>query len=284
MALMLIPTLLDDVVRRALAEDLSGGDLTTQSVVDPELRAVGRAIAGTPLVVCGAEVFAKVFYAVDPGLRVEQILPDGETAERGDELWRVEGAACSILMGERTALNFVQRLSGIATLTRRYVDALPERARTRIADTRKTTPGLRFLERHAVRVGGGQNHRDALGCAVLIKDNHIAAAGSIESAIARARAGTPHTSRIEIEVETLEALEQALRAGADIVMLDNFEPDRIREAVQRVGGQALVEVSGNVGLDRVGPIASCGADVISVGALTHSAAAADIGLDLTLLT
>lgn len=271
---------LDRIVELALAEDLESGDLTSAATIDPSERAVARAVARAPLVVSGGEVFARVFYRVDPGLRVERKLDDGERAAPGDVLWVVEGSSRSILAGERTALNFVQRLCGVATLTRRFVDAVPEGCRLRIADTRKTTPGLRLLEREAVRAGGGFNHRDDLGSAVLIKDNHIEAGGGIAKTVARARAHAPHTTRIEVEVESLAALNEALEAGADVVMLDNFAPEEIAEAVRRAQGKALVEISGGITLERIPEIARAGVDVASVGALTHSAPAADIGLDL----
>ena len=272
--------LIDHLVDLALTEDLAGGDLTTEATVGVNDRAIARAVAHSPLVVCGGDVFARVFYRVDPGLRVERKLADGERAKPGDVLWIAEGATRSLLMAERTALNFAQRMSGTATLTRRYVDALPENALTRIIDTRKTTPGLRFLERYAVRCGGGYNHRDSLGSAVLIKDNHIVAAGGVAAAIDRAQKHAPHTSRIEIEVESLEMLDEALEAGADVVMLDNFANDQITVAVERAHGRAIVEVSGGITLERIPTLASAGVDVISVGALTHSAPAADIGLDI----
>jgi nicotinate-nucleotide pyrophosphorylase (carboxylating) len=277
---MISSALLDDVVRRALSEDLSGGDLTAEAVIDENARAVADAIAKSELVACGAEVFARTFYAVDPGVRVEQLVPDGTLVSPGTVLWRVEGRTRSLLAAERTALNFVQRLSGTATITRRFVDALPQGSPTRIVDTRKTTPGLRMLERYAVRAGGGKNHRDCLGSAVLIKDNHIAAAGSIAEAVRRARDHAPHTSRIEIEVDTLEQLDEALRASADIVMLDNFDDHAIRVALERTRGKAMVEISGGITLPRVAHLGALGVDVISVGALTHSAPASDISLDL----
>lgn len=278
--MLIVDSMLDELVRRALEEDLSGGDLTTQATVPPETRAIARAAARAPLVVCGGPVFARVFYAVDRGLRVEQLLPEGARANADEALLVVEGAAASILAAERVALNFLQRLSGIATLTRRFVDQIPPGLTLRITDTRKTTPGLRWLERYAVRTGGGHNHRDSLGSAVLIKDNHIAAAGGIAQALALARRSAPHTSRLSIEVESLEQLDEALAHGADVVMLDNFDPASLAEAVQRAKGRALVEVSGGVTLDRVRALAEAGVDVVSVGALTHSAPAADIGLDL----
>jgi nicotinate-nucleotide pyrophosphorylase (carboxylating) len=217
---------------------------------------------------------------VDPKLEVAAIAAEGTIARAGDVLWSVRGSARSILMGERTALNFVQRMTGIATLARRYVSAVPVGARTRITDTRKTTPGLRMLERYAVRTGGAHNHRDTLGSAVLIKDNHIATAGGITRAVTRARQRAPHTSKIEIEVESLVQLDEALEAGADIVMLDNFSPGDIDEAIRRSNGRALVEVSGGITLERIAVLSRAGVDVISVGALTHSAPSADIGLDI----
>ena len=277
---MIADFLLDDVVERALAEDLTGGDVTSAAAVAETERAVAKAVAHSPLVVCGGNVFARAFYKVDPGLRVEQRLAEGSRAKPGDVLWLAEGSARSILMAERTALNFAQRMSGVATLTRAFVDAIPAGSKLRIADTRKTTPGLRFLERYAVRVGGGHNHRDCLGSAVLIKDNHIVAAGGITAAIQRARAHAPHTSRIEVEVDSLEQLDEALTAGAEIVLLDNFDSAALKAGVAKANGRALVEVSGGITLARVPELGNLSIDVASVGALTHSAPAADIGLDI----
>jgi nicotinate-nucleotide pyrophosphorylase (carboxylating) len=279
----LIDTLLDEVVTRALREDLAGGDVTTDATVLPEQRGLAKAVAHGTLVLAGGAAFARAFYLVDRGLRVECVKRDGERAQAGEVLFIVEGAARSILLAERTALNFLQRLSGVATLTRRFVDALPAGSPARIIDTRKTTPGLRALERLAVRAGGGHNHRNDLGAAVLIKDNHIVAAGSVRAAIERARAHAPHTSRIEIEVESLAELDEALAAGAEIVLLDNFPDSSIEQAVERGRGRARLEVSGGITLERIARLAALGVDVISVGALTHSAPAADIGLDLELL-
>jgi nicotinate-nucleotide pyrophosphorylase (carboxylating) len=277
---MLIPTLIDELIERALREDLAGGDLTTEATVAQDTVAVGRAVARSALVACGSAVFARVFYALDASVRVEELIADGSPVRTGDVLWQVEGSARCILMAERTALNFVQRMSGIATLCRAFVDALPAGSRTRIADTRKTTPGLRHLERYAVRTGGAYNHRDMLGSAVLIKDNHIEVAGGVAVSIERARERCPHTAKIEVEVETLEQLGEALDAGADIVMLDNFAPDQVRLAVERARGRALVEISGRVRLSNVAELAGYGVDVISIGALTHSPPAADIALDI----
>jgi nicotinate-nucleotide pyrophosphorylase (carboxylating) len=272
--------LLNELVDRALAEDLSGGDVTSAAVVAETERAVAKAVAHSALTVCGGAVFARAFYRVDPGLRVEERIADGERANPGDVLWLVEGSARSILMAERTSLNFAQRLSGVATLTRQFVDAIPAGCKLRIIDTRKTTPGLRALERYAVRSGGGHNHRDALGSAVLIKDNHIVAAGGIRAAIERARQHAPHTSRIEVEVESLSELDEALAAGAEIVLLDNFDSVALKAAVAKAQGRAIIEVSGGISLARVRELAELGVDVASVGALTHSAPAADIGLDI----
>jgi len=253
--------------------------VTSAAAVAEEERAVARAVAHTPLVVCGGQVFARAFYKVDPGLRVEERMAEGSRAKSGDVLWIAEGSARSLLMAERTALNFAQRMSGVATLTRAFVDAIPAGAALRIVDTRKTTPGLRFLERYAVRVGGGHNHRDCLGSAVLIKDNHIVAAGGISAAIQRVRAYAPHTSRIEIEVDSLAQLDEALAAGAEIVLLDNFDSASLKEALAKTRGRAIVEVSGGITLSRVKELGELGVDITSVGALTHSAPAADIGLD-----
>lgn len=277
---MLLDVIIDEAVDRALREDLAGGDLTTEACVGEDTRAIARARAKQALVVCGADVFARAFYRVDPGVRVEAKLPEGARADDGDVLFEVEGSARSILMAERTALNFAQRLSGIASHARQLMDALPAGSRTRITDTRKTTPGLRALERYAVRIGGAHNHRDTLGSAVLIKDNHIEAAGGIRAALERARQRAPHTSKLEIEVESLPALDEALAAGADIVMLDNFKAGDIAAAVSKCRGRALVEVSGGVTLERIAELAAHGVDVISVGALTHTVRAADISLDL----
>lgn len=271
--------LVRDLVQRALLEDLGRGDVTTDATVPPEVRGAAVLAAREPLVVSGLDVFEEAFALVDPALVVERFVQDGARAGRGVKVARVRGAAASILKGERVALNFVQRLSGVATKTRSFVDALPVGSTTRITDTRKTTPGLRALERYAVRCGGGHNHRDDLSSAVLIKDNHIAAAGGVRIAIERARAYAPHTSRIECEVDRMDQLAEALAARADVVLLDNFDDAALREAVELIHGRAIVEVSGGVTLERVPVIAAAGVDIISVGGLTHSARAVDLGLD-----
>ncbi len=270
--------LVDDIVRRALAEDLSGGDITSDATVPADRKAAGTALAKMPLVACGAQLAQATFQGVDPKLEFEACVPDGTWVGKGKPLWIVRGSARAILAGERTALNFVQHMSGIATMAHRYVREIPVGCSTRIVDTRKTTPGLRILERYAVRAGGAHNHRDNLGSAVLIKDNHILAAGGIAAAVRRAKRYAAHTTRIEIEVESIAQLEEALEAQVDIVMLDNFASDSLHKAMKMCQGRAIVEMSGNVTLERIADLARAGADVISIGALTHSAHAADISL------
>jgi nicotinate-nucleotide pyrophosphorylase (carboxylating) len=269
----------DRIIAIALEEDLASGDLTTEACISPEATAVARAVARAPLVACGGPVFARVFARVDATLAFETHVVEGARVDARTRLWTVRGRARSLLMGERVALNFVQRMCGVATAARAYVEAVPPGCHARITDTRKTTPGLRALERYAVRVGGARNHRDDLGAAVLIKDNHVAACGGVRAAIERARAAAPHTAKIECEVDTIDQLDEAIAAGADIVLLDNMATATVRDAVARVGGRALLEVSGGVALDRVAELAQAGVDAISVGALTHSVAAADVGLD-----
>jgi nicotinate-nucleotide pyrophosphorylase (carboxylating) len=268
--MMIALNIVDAIVDRAFEEDLAGGDLTTEACVGAEVRAVATAVARKPLVACGGAVFARVFTRFDPEVEVELLAPDGVTLAKDAVLWRVRGRARSLLSAERTALNLTQRMSGIATLARAYVDALPKGSRTRVVDTRKTTPGLRALERYAVRVGGAHNHRNDLGSAVLIKDNHIIAAGGIEAAISRARERAPHTSKIECEVASLGELEEGdvIKAVARVETLGASRP--------------LLEVSGGITFERIAELGAVGVDVISVGALTHSAPAADIALDLAL--
>jgi nicotinate-nucleotide pyrophosphorylase (carboxylating) len=273
---------LERLARLALSEDLVGADITTEALVPPYCRARGVALAKSELVVCAGALFVKVFELLDPAARCVQHVADGTWVNAGRELWSVEGDARALLQAERAALNLVQRACGIATLTQRFVRALPAGCQTRIADTRKTTPGLRTLERYSVRVGGGHNHRNDLSSAVLIKDNHIQLAGSVTQAVQLARRHAPHTSRIEVEVTTLAMLEEALACQVEIIMLDNFELTAIAEAVRHTQGRALLEVSGGVTLARVPELAQTGVDVLSVGALTHSAPAADISLELTL--
>ncbi|MFW2389270.1 MAG: carboxylating nicotinate-nucleotide diphosphorylase [Polyangiales bacterium] len=273
------PTILNETVRRALSEDIDRGDVTTEACVDPATVGTATLNARERIVVCGLPIAEEVYAQLDLLVDVEAHVEDGDLVEAGTALATLSGPATSILLGERVALNFMQRLSGVSTMTRRFVDALPGGSPTRITDTRKTTPGLRAFERYAVRCGGGLNHREDLGAAVLIKDNHIAAAGGCRQAIERARAYAPHTCRIECEVDTRAQLQEALDAGADIVMLDNFDDDGVRDALGLIDGRAIVEVSGGIALERVASLGAMGVDVISVGALTHSSPSSDIGLD-----
>lgn len=273
----------DDIIRRALDEDSPWGDLTSEVFLPADARATAELVAREPGVLSGAGVFARVFELVDPATRVLPLAADGARFDAGAVLARVEGSARAVLRAERVALNLTQRMSGIATLTARYVDAVAG-TRARIVDTRKTTPGLRALERQAVRDGGGSNHRFSLSDAVLAKDNHLAvlaAAGvPIGDAIRAARARIGHTTHLEVEVDRLGQIEDVIAAGVDTIMLDNFTPDELREGVAIVAGRALVEASGGVSLDTVAGIAATGVDVISVGALTHSPRALDLGLDV----
>ncbi len=282
---MLLLPLLDPLIQRAFSEDLAGGDLSAEACVDPTTRASAKAVAKKPLVVCGGPVFARVFQLLDPAVSTELLVDEGTQVAPGTVLLRVTGLARSLLMAERTALNFMQRLSGTATMARACVDALAPGSRTRIADTRKTTPGLRLLERYAVRTGGAHNHRDQLGSAVMIKDNHIVASGGIRRAVERARAYAPHTSRVEVEVKTMTELDEAIAVGADIIMLDNFDDAATEAAVKHTRAKApsvLIEASGGITSERIRRLSQIGVDVISIGALTHSAPAADISLDFEL--
>jgi nicotinate-nucleotide pyrophosphorylase (carboxylating) len=268
----------------ALAEDIGGGDVTTILTVPAERQARGRLLAKAAGVISGIDVAGEVFRRVDPAIAFTPLVTDGDAVAAMTPIATVEGPACSLLTAERVALNLLQRLSGVATVTARYVEAVRE-TKARIVDTRKTTPGLRALEKAAVRHGGGHNHRFGLTDGVLIKDNHLAAVGGadrVARAVCLARQGAPHTLRIEIEVTTLDELAQALEAGADVVLLDNMDVAAMRKAVAMAGGRALLEASGGVALESVAEIAATGVDLISVGALTHSAPALDISLELDL--
>lgn len=278
-----------DVIQRAvqaaLAEDIGAGDVTTLATVPAAATARAVMIAREPLVVAGLDLAVAAFSALDRDLKFERSLTDGRRVLAGDKLLRISGTARALLTAERVALNFVQRLSGIATLTAQFVDAV-QGTRAQILDTRKTTPGWRRLEKYAVRCGGGQNHRLGLFDLVLIKDNHLAALrleppNAIEAAVRRARAAYPQM-KTEVEADTPEQVQQALEAGADIILLDNMTADEIRTAVFWVAGRAKIEASGGVNLQNVRALAEAGADFISVGALTHSARAVDIALDFEL--
>jgi nicotinate-nucleotide pyrophosphorylase (carboxylating) len=272
------------VIDLALAEDIGGGDITSTVTVPVGRQARGRLLAKAAGVISGLEVAGEVFRRVDPAITFTPLVADGDVVPAMTPIATVEGPARGLLAGERVALNLLQRFSGVATITARYVEAVRE-TKARIVDTRKTTPGLRALEKAAVRHGGGHNHRFGLTDGVLIKDNHLAAVGGadrVARAVALARQGAPHTLRIEIEVTTLDELAQALEAGADVVLLDNMEIAELWKAVALTDGRALLEASGGVRLESVAEIAATGVDLISVGALTHSAPALDISLDLDL--
>lgn len=272
------------VIRLALDEDIGTGDITTLATVPAGLTARGQFLAKSAGVVSGLDVAASVFHAVDPTIAFHALVGDGDRVERGGALATVAGPTRGVLSAERVALNFLQQLSGIATMTARYVEAV-RGTRARIIDTRKTTPGMRLLEKAAVRHGGGHNHRVGLGDGVLIKDNHLAAISGtdrIARAIAAAREAAPHTLRIEIEVTTLAELDQALASDADVILLDNMAPELMAEAVRRTAGRAILEASGGITLETVRAVADTGVDLISVGALTHSAPALDISLEIDL--
>ena len=278
------PASWDPIVALALAEDLRGGDVTSRVTVPPEVAARGVIVAKAPGTLSGLPVAAAVFARVDPAVRFRPLLADGETVRTGTVVAEVAGPARSLLAAERVALNLLQRLSGVATETARYVASVAG-TRARIIDTRKTTPGLRELEKAAVRHGGGHNHRFGLGDGVLIKDNHLAAVGGadrVTQAVRRARAAAPHTLRIEVEVTTLDEAVEALAAGADVILLDNMDPAEMGRAVDNVAGRALLEASGSVTLETVHAVARAGVDLISVGALTHSAPALDLSLTFAL--
>ena len=273
------PQVVADVVARALAEDLGGaGDVTGAATVPADVSASGVIVTRDEGVLAGLPLVAATFAAVDPGVDVTLLADDGDHVAGGARLADVSGSARSLLAGERTALNLLGHLSGIATETSRYVRAVAGTT-VRIVDTRKTTPGMRALDKYAVRCGGGANHRFGLHDAVLIKDNHIAVAGGVGTAVESARAAAGHLAKVEIEVDTLDQLDEALDAGADVVLLDNMGPDTLAEAVRRVDGRALTEASGGVTLDTVAAIAASGVDLISVGAITHSAPSLDVALD-----
>lgn len=266
----------DAVIERALAEDLHGGDVTSAATVPPALKVDARIVAKASLTVCGLFVAGRVFARLDGSTRFTARVAEGNRVKAGEELATVEGNARALLAGERTALNLLQQLSGVATLTRKFVDAADGKAR--ICDTRKTTPGLRRLQRYAVRCGGGHNHRNDLGAGVLIKENHIRCAGGVEQAVRAARNGAPHPLRVECEVTDFAEIDAALAAGAEVILLDNMDDDRVAAAVKRIDRRAVVEVSGGITLERVPRLAAAGVDVISVGALTHSAPAVDVSM------
>ncbi|WP_202567569.1 carboxylating nicotinate-nucleotide diphosphorylase [Agreia sp. COWG] len=283
---MLTPEAIDRVVIAALAEDAPWGDATSDAFIPAGATAAAQLVAREPGVFSGGEVFARTMSAANAATVTTLAVQDGDLFVPGEVLATVTGPAAGVLLGERVSLNLVQRMSGIATLTSSYVAAV-EGTQARIVDTRKTTPGLRALERHAVRSGGAHNHRFSLSDAVLAKDNHLAvltASGvSLTDAIRQARTRISHTTHLEVEVDRLDQIEPVLAGGVDTIMLDNFSLDELRQGVALVAGRALIEASGGVNLDTVRAIAETGVDIISVGALTHSARALDLGLDLSVM-
>ena len=276
-----VPAVLN-LIRSALEEDCGNGDITTISTIPADATAHGRYIAKEDGVLCGMEIVRAVFDELDPEIKLDVKVAEGQRFKKGDILAEVEGDARSVLTGERVGLNLLQHMSSIATMTS---DAVAKVAgyKAKITDTRKTTPGLRYLEKLAVRVGGGTNHRYNLSDGVLIKDNHIVAAGGISKAVAAARKTAPHTLKIEVEVESFEELNEALEAGADIIMLDNMSCEDMKKAVEITNGRAVLEASGNMGERDLKEVAETGVDIISIGALTHSVKALDISLKFKLI-
>jgi nicotinate-nucleotide pyrophosphorylase (carboxylating) len=270
-------SVLKEIIKTALDEDIGSGDVTTSAILSGNETGIAHAIAKADMVVAGIDVFKEVFLYSDSDIRFDQSTIDGQFASAGDILVEISGGLANILTSERVALNLLQRLCGIATLTRQFVDAV-KGTPARILDTRKTVPGLRMLDKYAVRVGGGYNHRIGLYDGILIKENHIEAAGGIAPAVQKIRTSAPHTLKIEIETRNMQEVKEALSAGVYIIMLDNMKPEEMKRAVEIIEGRALVEASGNVTLASVRKIAECGVDFISIGALTHSARAADISL------
>ncbi len=269
--------LIDPILERALAEDIGNGDITTESTILPDTRIKGRLLAKEAGRICGLPIFCRVFTLLDPTVQIELKAVEGDEVQKGDLLALLDGPARSILTGERVALNFLQRLSAIATKTAWAVNQV-KGTKAKVADTRKTTPGLRIFEKYAVRIGGGSNHRFNLADGILIKDNHIQAAGGIRPAVLAARSHAPHTLKVEVEVENEAQIAQALDSGADIIMLDNMDKAGIEAAVAQIAGRALIEISGNMGDKDLRDLAATGIDLISIGALTHTIKAMDISL------
>lgn len=269
------------IINMALNEDVGTGDITTETTIPADKKAHGRFIAKEDMVICGLDVAELVFHTVDKEIKFVANCKDGDKIEKGFIIATVSGNARNVLTGERVALNLMQRMTGVATKTNFAVKCV-EGTKAKITDTRKTTPGLRVLEKYAVRVGGGSNHRFNLADGILIKDNHIAVSGGIKKAVENARCSAPHTIKIEVEVENREQLGEALEAGADIIMLDNMPNEEMAKCVEIVSGKALVEASGNMGDKDLAAVAKTGVDIISIGALTHSVRAADISLKFTI--
>lgn len=270
----------DRMLLKALEEDLGAGDLTTDAIIDPNHQGKASLLAREAMVLAGLHVFSRVFKLLSPEMTFQYYFEEGRHVPAGEKICQITGPANAILKGERTALNFLQRMSGIATLTKSYVDKVGSQ-KVRLVDTRKTAPGLRLFDKYAVRMGGGFNHRLGLYDGILIKDNHIIVAGSITNAVRLAKERSPHTIKVEVEVEDLKALEEAIEAGADLVLLDNMASSMLKEAVKITSGRIPLEASGGINLKNIEEIAKTGVDIISVGALTHSAKAVDVSLEMT---
>ncbi len=270
---------IDTIIDTALDEDVGSGDITTSALIDSSLKGKTQLVANEEILLAGIEVFARVFSRLDPEIVVKCLYHDGDAISTGKTIGTVTGSMRGILSGERTALNFLQHLSGIATITRQYVEKTDPSA-VRVIDTRKTTPGLRVLEKYAVRMGGGFNHRFGLFDGILIKDNHIAATGSISEAVKKMRATVPHTLKIEVEVEDIKGLKEAIGAGADAVLLDNMSVKEMKEAVSIAKKRVLLEASGGITLETIEEISKTGVNLISIGAITHSARSVDISLEV----
>ncbi len=270
--------LVREIIQLALKEDIGSGDITTEAVIEEDKEVNAKLVAKEDFILAGLPIFKKVFKFLSPQIHFEDFHKDGDLVKKGKIISRIKGSASCILKGERVALNFLQRMSGIATITRKFVERISY-TDAKILDTRKTAPGNRILDKYAVKVGGGKNHRLGLYDGILIKDNHIALLGSVRKAIRLVKKNAPHTLKIEVEVENLDQLKEAIDEGADIVLLDNMDIDQIREAVRIGKGKVLIEVSGGVNLENVKEIAETGVDFISVGAITHSVKGVDISLE-----
>ncbi|HGJ63904.1 TPA: carboxylating nicotinate-nucleotide diphosphorylase [bacterium] len=272
---------ISDLIDLALREDIGTGDITSESTIPENVMAKAIILSKDEGIIAGLDIAGEVFHKIDPNIDYKKLISDGDMITKKQEIAIVEGKARSLLTAERTVLNFIQRLSGVATITSRYAKAVSG-YKAKIVDTRKTTPGWRALEKYAVRIGGGGNHRFGLYDAVLIKDNHIAVAGSITEAIARAKKQIPHTIKIEVETENLDQVQESIQAKADIIMLDNMTIDMMSKAVKLIDGKAIVEASGGIKLENVASVAETGVDLISIGAITHSAISLDISMDIIL--
>jgi nicotinate-nucleotide pyrophosphorylase (carboxylating) len=275
------PIAVEELVRRAILEDVGAGDITSEAIIPADKTCVAVMIAKEEGIICGHLVGQATFLSMDPTITYEVLAPEGSAVIKGQEVARISGNARAILTAERVALNFMQRMSGIATQTHILSESI-KYYHARLVDTRKTTPGLRLVEKYAVRTGGGINHRYGLHDAILIKDNHIAVAGSIREAVMAARKRATHISRIEVEVENLEELQLALEVGADIILLDNMDVDTMRKAVEITAGKAILEASGGITSDNLEEVARTGVDIISMGALTHSVKALDLSLEIVI--